>query len=288
MNTVGDVLRAQARDRGAAEFVVSEHERLTYTSAEQRSRAIARGLLAEGVGKGARVALLFPTGVSFVVALLAVARIGAVAVPISTFSKPDELRDLLARSDSGVLVGVTGHRGNDYVAALRDGCGLDLAAPAPCRSDAVPSLRRVHLEVEGSATPGIHADQTVAALLGAGAAVGDALLDAVEADVAPSDRMVIVHTSGSTSAPKGVIHEHGPLLRHLENLNSLRGLTAGVRLFSNSPMFWIGGLAYNVLGTFVAGATLLCPTAVDPADALDFLERAVSYTHLTLPTILRV
>ena len=77
----------------------------------------------------------------------------------------------------------------------------------------------------------------------------------------PDDRMVIVHTSGSTSAPKGVIHQHGPLLRHLATLNGLRGLDVGVRLFSNSPMFWIGGLAYNVAATLVAGATLLCSAA---------------------------
>ena len=38
-------------------------------------------------------------------------------------------------------------------------------------------------------------------------------------------------------------------------------------------MFWIGGLAYNVLGVLVAGATLLVPDATDPAGALDFLER---------------
>jgi acyl-CoA synthetase (AMP-forming)/AMP-acid ligase II len=62
-------------------------------------------------------------------------------------------------------------------------------------------------------------------------------------------------------------------VRHLEHLNDLRQLTAGVRLFSNSPMFWIGGLAYNVVGTLVAGATLLCPTSADAGEALDFLER---------------
>ena len=252
---------------------MSETERLTYAAAEQRSRAIARGLVGEGVGKGARVALLYPNGVPFVVAWLAVVRIGAVAVPISTLSKSDELRDILARSDTGTIVGVTGYRGNDYVTALQAGCGLDLSAPGPCRSDALPSLRRVHLEGGPSGAGAVHPDHSLAALVGSGAVVDDDFLDAVEGDVGPDDRMVMVHTSGSTSAPKGVVHEHGPLLHHLENLNRLRGLTAGVKLFSNSPMFWIGGLAYSLVGTLVAGATLLCPTAADAGETLDFLER---------------
>jgi acyl-CoA synthetase (AMP-forming)/AMP-acid ligase II len=273
VKTVGGVLHEQARARGDADFVVTERERLTYAAAAERSAAIARGLLAVGVGKGGRVAVLYPTGITFVVAWLAALRVGAVAVPVSTFSKPSELRDVLAGADVGTLLGTAGYRGNDYVEALRSGCGLDLAGPAPCSSPAAPTLRRVFFEDDGATRAGLHRDHSHRSLVEAGAAVDDAVFAAAEADVTPADRMVIVHTSGSTSAPKGVIHEHGPLIRHLDNLNRLRGLTAGVRLFSNSPMFWIGGLAYNLLGTLVAGATLLAPTSESPTETLDFLER---------------
>jgi acyl-CoA synthetase (AMP-forming)/AMP-acid ligase II len=85
--------------------------------------------------------------------------------------------------------------------------------------------------------------------------------------------MVIVHTSGSTSEPKGVIHQHGPLIRHVDNLNQLRRYTADEVLFSNSPFFWIGGFAYGLLGTLLAGATLVCSNATDAAATLDLLER---------------
>jgi acyl-CoA synthetase (AMP-forming)/AMP-acid ligase II len=86
--------------------------------------------------------------------------------------------------------------------------------------------------------------------------------------------MVIVHTSGSTSEPKGVIHQHGPLIRHVDNLNELRRYTEHEVLFSNSPFFWIGGLAYSLLGTLLAGATLVCSNATDTSATLDLLERA--------------
>jgi acyl-CoA synthetase (AMP-forming)/AMP-acid ligase II len=53
----------------------------------------------------------------------------------------------------------------------------------------------------------------------------------------------------------------------------VRGLTADTRLFSNSPLFWIGGLGYNVVGTLVAGATLICSRAEEPTRTLDLIER---------------
>ena len=44
-------------------------------------------------------------------------------------------------------------------------------------------------------------------------------------------------------------------------------------MFSNSPLFWIGGVGYNVLGTLVAGSTLVCSTSLDGGATLDLIER---------------
>ncbi|HEY7070457.1 MAG TPA: fatty acid--CoA ligase family protein, partial [Acidimicrobiales bacterium] len=78
---------------------------------------------------------------------------------------------------------------------------------------------------------------------------------------------------GSTSEPKGVVHTHGALIRHQDNLNELRRFAPGEVLFSNSPFFWIGGFAYALLGTVVGGARLVCSNAADAAGVLDVLER---------------
>ncbi len=255
--TVPRVLRAHVLARPDVDYVVCDDERLTYAEAERRSLVVARGLLAAGAGRGSRVGLLYPTGIDFVLAWLAVVRIGAIAVPISTFSTSRELRDLLARADVDLLLGVPEYRGNDYAAALDDAVGFATHGPRP---PAAPYLREAWFD-------------GFADLEARAAAVTDAVLDAVEGDITPDDRMIIVHTSGSTSAPKGVIHQHGALLGHLETLNGIRGLGAETRLFSNSPMFWIGGLAYNIIGVLVAGATLLCSAATDPVETLDFIER---------------
>ena len=70
-----------------------------------------------------------------------------------------------------------------------------------------------------------------------------------------------------------MVHAHGPLIRHLDNLNAIRRYGRDEMLFSNSPWFWIGGFAYALLGTLVAGARLVCSNAPDAAGVLDVLER---------------
>ncbi len=98
------------------------------------------------------------------------------------------------------------------------------------------------------------------------------LLEAMEHDVDDSDPLAIVYTSGSTSAPKGVVHTHASLLGHQKVLNEIRGLSPDDRLFCNSPFFWIGGIAFAVLATLLAGSTLVCSNATDAADTLDLIE----------------
>ena len=248
--TVPALLGRQAARRRDHPLLVCDDEVLTYSDAADRSAALARGLLAHGAGRGTHVGLLHPNGAAFVVAWLAAARIGAVAVPLSTFSTGHELRVLLAGADVELLVAATSFRGRDYRA--------ELAEAAPDRLS-MPALRQVFFDE--------------AALVAAGETIDAAVVDAAGAAVGPADRLVIVHTSGSTSDPKGVIHQHGPLLRHLDNLNRLRRYNQGDVLFSNSPFFWIGGFAYSLLGTLLAGATLVCSNAVDPAATLDLLEQ---------------
>jgi acyl-CoA synthetase (AMP-forming)/AMP-acid ligase II len=257
--------------RGDRALLICDDDVLTYADAAARSAALAKGMLARGAGPGTHVGLLFPNGSDFVVAWLAVARIGAITMPLSTFSTSSELRSLLRGADVELLLATTSFRGRDYVDALCQAVpGLDLGSEPPLYDPRTPALRRLAFDASAD---GVGTEWTIDALVDAGASVGDDVLAAVEAGVHASDRMVIVHTSGSTSEPKGVIHQHGPLIRHLDNLNELRRYNAHEVLFSNSPFFWIGGFAYGLLGTLVAGATLVCSNAMEPAATLDLIER---------------
>ena len=246
--TIPALLRSQVTLRPDAALLVCDSDVLTYGEADRRSAALARALLTLGAGKSTHVGLLHPNGPDFVVGWLAAARIGAVTVPLSTFSTAGELAVLLRGADVAILLSAASYRSHDYVAALAAVSG-------------VPVLREL-----------VFPDR-LPWLLSQGASIDDEVLRAVEDAVSPADRMVIVHTSGSTSEPKGVVHTHGALIRHLDNLNELRRFTPDEVLFAVSPFFWIGGFAYALLGTLVAGAKLVCSNAVAAADVLDVIER---------------
>jgi acyl-CoA synthetase (AMP-forming)/AMP-acid ligase II len=257
--TVAQILRGRAGCRGDHPLLVCDGDRISYAEADHRSAELARGLIALGAGKGTHVGLLYPNGTDFVVGMLAAARIGAVVIPFSTFATARELREQLVDSDVEILFSAEAFRSHDYVRRLIEVLSApDFDSEHRLFAAAAPQLRHAAI---GHGRVYQLADT-----------VDPTLLSAMEEDVHGSDLLAIVYTSGSTSSPKGVMHTHAALLGHQQNLNSIRGLTAGDRLFCNSPFFWIGGFAFGLLATLVAGATLVCSNATDAGATLDLLE----------------
>ncbi len=232
--TVGSLLDDRAGTRRSHPLLVCDGHTITYADAAQRSADLARGLLATGLALGSRVGLLYPNGPEFVVAALAAARIGAVAVPISTFSTAAEVRTLLRNAEVDTLLAAPRYRSHDFVLVLADAvAGFDPGDRKPLFSPSVPTLRRVAFDLPGIA---LEAGWTVESIIEAGNTISPDILRASQDRVSPSDRLVIVHTSGSTSEPKGVIHTHGSLVSHLRILNSLRRYDEEEILFSEFPL----------------------------------------------------
>ncbi|WP_019927236.1 class I adenylate-forming enzyme family protein [Nocardia sp. BMG111209] len=259
--TVAAVLRDRARARPDHPLLICDSGRLDYAEAQRRSALVARGLIALGAGKGTHVGILFPNDPAFVVAALAVTRIGAVVVPFSTFATAGELRQQLVDADIRILLAATGYRSHDYAQRLGEIVPAQLWADGRMLlSDSTPQLRHIVID-SGTDDFGLPSEDVPAALL-----------TATEDDVTGSDPLAIIYTSGSTSTPKGVVHTHAAQLGHQRNLNAIRGLSADDRLFCNSPFFWIGGFGFALLATLLAGSTLICSNAVDDEVTLDLLE----------------
>ena len=273
--TIPVVVRRAAATFGDNDFIVMPDRRMSYAEAEVASRRVGKQLLAAGVGKGPRIGFAFPYGTDWVVAWLAITRIGAIGMPFSTSYKPAELRKALRFGDVDTLLVPSTMFGQDHLAYVEEAVpGLAEAGPEPLRLPALPFLR--HVRVSGPS------DRLWAKALpldvrpGGGAVsadeadddISDEFFEAVEAEVTPSDLMMTIFTSGTTSEPKGVVHTHGNFLRHGANLARFAGLTAESRRLCAMPFFWIGGVGL----TLNMALSVLCVEKFEPDAVLDLME----------------
>jgi long-chain acyl-CoA synthetase len=109
------------------------HERVAGAELAEHAEALAGALAAQGVERGDAVAVILPNGLAAARALLAVMRLGAVAVPLSPQSKPAELEFVFR--DARVTAVLTDESGAERCAGLgaRVMTGLDGDGPAPPR-----------------------------------------------------------------------------------------------------------------------------------------------------------
>jgi acyl-CoA synthetase (AMP-forming)/AMP-acid ligase II len=265
------LLKALAHDHGAKPFVISDGEVLHYADADAASRRLAGALLQSGVGKGTRVGILFSNGPEWVTAWLAAARIGAVAVPINTFQQYKELGWMLRHADIDTLLTTDSLLGNDYLERLERFAPSIAATQAPARilSPELPYLRQVIVWGDASRAWVRSSDDFMAR----SDEIAPAQLEAIEAQVCPSDWLVILYSSGSTAEPKGAIHTHGTMLRHAYNLNAMRDLNGDDIIYSPMPWFWVGGLGFVLLSTMHLGAALVVEERFEPGETLAMLAR---------------
>ncbi|MEU0251526.1 amino acid adenylation domain-containing protein [Streptomyces sp. NPDC006184] len=92
----------------------------------------------------------------------------------------------------------------------------------------------------------------------------------------PGDLAYIIHTSGSTGQPKGVMIEHQAAVNTVEDINDRLGLTPEDRVFGISSLSFDLSV-WDVFGTLAAGAALILPEATNRPDPLAWAEAAVRH-----------
>ncbi len=268
--TLGDLVDELAAATPGAPALVSGSERLDFAALKARTDAFARALLALGIGRGDRVALLCSNRSEWVVAAGAAAKLGAPVAAISTFSSPRELRHALEHSGAKALIMLSRFRDRHFLQALGELCPeLAGCPPGALQSAALPALRTV-VVLEGDASPGTFGP---AAFLARGGAVDAAALTRAQAAVTPDDICFILYTSGSTAAPKGVTLAHGPLLANSFDIGERQHLTAEDRLWLAVPLFWAFGSANAMPAIMTHGGCIVLQEVFEPGAALALIER---------------
>ncbi len=268
--TVPGLLEHAAHEFGGHDYVVTPTDRLTFIEAEHRSASVARILLSRGVGKGSRVGLFLPNGVEWVVWWLAASRIGALVVPLSTMYTPFEIAKVLRLSDIGLLVAPRRVLGVDVAERLESALPeLGGQREGTLALTVAPYLRSIVLLEDAQPAWATAWDDSDAGM-------SPRILAAAQAEVSPADVAIMVHTSGSTADPKGVVHTHGTLVRQTSTwpgaIRAVTGVDGPARILCAMPFFWIGGLL-AATGALHEPVTLLVLPRLDAETALDLVER---------------
>jgi len=248
-------------------FVATPDEELTYAEADARSAELARRMLSLGVGKNTRVAMVLANGADWVITYLALTRVGAHAILLNPFARAPEIGYALRHSDAAIVVIGTQTGGADAAVLLAAAVpGIDARdADEPALLPSHPFLRAVWWL--GDRRPSWAIDPWAAA------PVAVELLDAVETEVHASDPMVTSYTSGTTAAPKAVVHSQGAIVRQAEKLSVRRHFTPDDSIYTPMPFFWMGGLCFVLFQAATRGMLVATDGRFDPGRALDLIER---------------
>ncbi|HUF51543.1 MAG TPA: class I adenylate-forming enzyme family protein [Longimicrobiales bacterium] len=266
--SVAQVLEDNARDYPDRVFLIFGDRRLTYRQVNARSSALAAALHQLGVEHGDRIALDLPNWPEFVLSMFAAAKLGAVIVPLNPRYTVPELQYMLRHSEAAVVISAENFNGVDYLQLFENFLTSlpDLQYVVTVGEEDLWYDDRIYQfeDLESS---------------GEGREVPPVAIDPAE------DTFAIVYTSGTMGKPKGVALTHENLLATAALTADSIGLTQEDVVFGVATVFHVFGLGPGVLGTLVAGASLVLQEQFDPAQALDLIQRHRVTVHYGVPTV---
>lgn len=275
--SLGEWLAFCAEKYSDRPMVITDDLTATYAEVDQRAARLADGLAALGVAPGEHVGILMANYAEFVPLKFAIARAGAVAVPMNFLYQEEELAYVLAQSECRVLITMTGFSGLDYLAML-DSVKPGWHTGAP--SEALPLLRNViQLSTDGRTRDGV---LTVDGL----ARLGEENLGATaEIVVAPNSVADVLYTSGTTGSPKGVLITHDASQRTGYASALTRAFEDGRRILFSLPCYHMFGYVEGLMAATVVGGAVILQPKFDPAAYLRGIAAHSATDILCVPTM---
>ena len=240
----------------------------TFGDLKKLSSRLANLLVAHGLERGDRVAVLLPQMPETLVAHIAAYRAGMVAMPLAQLFGPDALEYRLG--DSGARAIVTDRAGCAKLAGIRD---------------RLPGLQLV-LSVDGTADDGAGGALDLHAEL---ARARDAF---APVDTANGDPALLIYTSGTTGNPKGALLPHRTMIGHMPGVDFIFDFLPqpGDVMWTTADWAWIGALMDSAMPALYHGIPQVVnpPGRFDPEKAFDLMARYGVRTAFIPPTALKV
>ncbi|WP_067899664.1 AMP-binding protein [Nocardia vaccinii] len=272
-----ELLRSQAEAKPDKVFVTDGTYALTFAELYDSAERLALGLHRRGLRAGDRVAVQLPNWTAFVVAAAALARIGAVTVPVMPIYRKDEVSHVVSDALVRMAIVPFEFKGFDYLSMYerirQDSDTLEAIVAVRASDDARESLAERRIEVLEDLIIG---------------AVDPAQVEA-ELDVRahPDDPFVIVYTSGTTSRPKGCVHTFNTYASGARALvEAFEHGEADVQ-FGPSPITHTTGLVTSVLIPLIAGASTHLMAEWNPVRGLAEIQRFGCTAAVTATTFLQ-
>lgn len=272
--TLPQLLDEQARKWPDQEAAVIDGRRLTYGQLAQESARIARRLVATGVRPGNHVAVLMEASEEFLLLHYAIARIGAILVPVNFNFRSAELDYVLRQADCSHLFFAERVGEQDFwtdLAVLTG--GYPSAAPGVLESDRFPSLRTMVCLSRAEPRPGFEAVLDYDAFMRGDNPERAAEVAGYQAGIAPGDVCYMLLTSGSTGFPKLAQVTHRSLVGVAHYYNRCLRVAPGDKILAPFTLYHIGGLGFGVANALSAAACLVTSRTFAPEEILETMAR---------------
>ena len=254
-------------DFGNRPLLLTDAITLSYAQVVEQSHRIAGGFAALGVKAGDRVGVVMANYPVTVPLLFAIWRLGAVAVPMNTLYRPDELEYAIREADCALLVVMERFGSRNYATELDAG----IPGWRDGRCATLPTL--LHGLLFDVGNPSVFWD-ALPAETGAPLTPAD-----------PRDAAVIMFTSGTTGSPKGVVQTHDNLLRAAYAGAYHQAFEEGRRAVFSLPLYHAFGLVVGLLSGLVSGGSIVPLLKFEPDTILRAIARHRATFLMGVPTM---
>ena len=266
--TIGIALDEAAARYGDRIGWVFYNGEVSYNHVKESADLIARGFLSLGIGKGDKVAIWMAGYAEWAYVYFALARIGAVMVPVNTRYRPEEIRYVLNKSKASLLI-LKEDAHKDYVRLLKEVSPAAGDTPGALPCEALPCLRAVVVSSERRFDCAI----SLKDLIAQGYGVSRQGLEQAAGKVSSEDIAMLQFTSGTTATPKAAMLFHSAMLRGAWCGCSVLQLTEADSFFSPQPFFHVGGSIQVMLTPIISGCRMIVQPYFDAREALELMER---------------
>jgi long-chain acyl-CoA synthetase len=235
---------------------------MSYAELEESSSRITNKLLALGIKKGDRVAMLLLNSPRFVSVFFGIVKSGAIAVPLDTKYKTDELNCILEHCRP--------------VALFVEKPYIEPLVPLLPQWDYIKHF----IDVSANASR---------QYLSYGEIVDTSPSQKVELDIAAQDTALIIYTSGPAFNPKGAMLSHGSLVSAVSiSANGFKQTEKDVMMLFALPMHHIVGLVIILLASIYRGSTVAMLSGLSINNLMGVIEKERATIFISVPFIHRL